>query len=169
MQVSRTVAVEGGTTDLYGRRKDDHLHINLLSWNHGVINELLIEAKKAWNEERITGVSIYAEEYGRWRCVATRPKRPIRSIILNTEIKNLLLQDVGDFLSSKSWYAECGIPFRRGYLLVKSLPCLVRLIYSDIRSPIVWSAWLRKDVPHTLHCRRVWPEHIHHLPLSQRA
>jgi chaperone BCS1 len=31
----------------------------------------------------------------------------------------MLINDATDFLESKSWYTERGIPFRRGYLLVR--------------------------------------------------
>ncbi len=34
-------------------------------------------------------------------------------------MKDLLLDDAKDFLQSEEWYAERGIPFRRGYLLVR--------------------------------------------------
>lgn len=42
----------------------------------------------------------------------------MRSIVLDPGIKDILLEDARDFLRSKSWYSERGIPFRRGYLLV---------------------------------------------------
>lgn len=35
-------------------------------------------------------------------------------------MKDLLLDDARDFLQSKEWYSDRGIPFRRGYLLVSS-------------------------------------------------
>ena len=34
-------------------------------------------------------------------------------------MKELLLEDANDFLTSREWYSERGIPFRRGYLLVR--------------------------------------------------
>lgn len=55
-----------------------------------------------------------------WRHAASRPKRPLKSIILDPGIKDLLLNDARDFLTSKTWYQERGIPFRRGYLLVSA-------------------------------------------------
>jgi hypothetical protein len=55
-----------------------------------------------------------------WRHVASRPKRPLRSIVLDPGIKDLLIDDAKDFLESKQWYADRGIPFRRGYLLVRA-------------------------------------------------
>lgn len=36
------------------------------------------------------------------------------SVILDPGIKDGLLEDAQDFLDSETWYAECGIPFRRG-------------------------------------------------------
>jgi chaperone BCS1 len=42
----------------------------------------------------------------------------MNSIVLDPGIKDMLIGDARDFLSSKNWYAERGIPFRRGYLLV---------------------------------------------------
>jgi chaperone BCS1 len=55
-----------------------------------------------------------------WRLVASRPKRPMKSIVLDPGVKDLLINDANDFLDSKSWYADRGIPFRRGYLLVSA-------------------------------------------------
>jgi len=52
-----------------------------------------------------------------WRRVASRPKRPLNSIVLDEGVKELILEDARDFLKSKQWYADRGIPFRRGYLL----------------------------------------------------
>jgi mitochondrial chaperone BCS1 len=43
----------------------------------------------------------------------------MNSIVLDPGIKDTLINDARDFLNSKDWYAERGIPFRRGYLLVR--------------------------------------------------
>ena len=58
---------------------------------------------------------------GGWQHLSSRPKRPLRSIVLDPGLKDLLLEDAKDFLDSKSWYADRGIPFRRGYLLVSAI------------------------------------------------
>jgi chaperone BCS1 len=57
------------------------------------------------------------DQNSNWRYVASRAKRPLRSIILDPGIKDLLLEDARDFLASKQWYFDRGIPHRRGYLL----------------------------------------------------
>jgi chaperone BCS1 len=38
----------------------------------------------------------------------------MHSIILDPGVKDILIDDAKDFLLSKEWYAERGIPFRRG-------------------------------------------------------
>jgi mitochondrial chaperone BCS1 len=52
-----------------------------------------------------------------WQATSSRPKRSLSSIILDPSVKNTLVQDAKGFMESKKWYAERGIPFRRGYLL----------------------------------------------------
>jgi mitochondrial chaperone BCS1 len=47
----------------------------------------------------------------------TRPKRSLDSVVLDEEVKQMLLDDTQEFLGSENWYAERGIPWRRGYLL----------------------------------------------------
>ena len=46
-----------------------------------------------------------------------RRKREISSVILDQGIKERIVADVKDFLSSSKWYYDRGIPYRRGYLL----------------------------------------------------
>jgi len=41
----------------------------------------------------------------------------LSSIVLNPGVKEMLVDDAKDFLRSEKWYADRGIPFRRGYLL----------------------------------------------------
>jgi len=63
-------------------------------------------------------ISIYSSNTkNEWRLITSRPKRPLSSIILDVGIKERILDDAKDFLNSKRWYTERGIPFRRGYLL----------------------------------------------------
>ena len=46
-----------------------------------------------------------------------RQKRPLESVILDAGVKEQIVGDVQDFLHSEKWYADRGIPYRRGYLL----------------------------------------------------
>ncbi|KAJ7066519.1 P-loop containing nucleoside triphosphate hydrolase protein [Mycena amicta] len=98
--------------------KEETLQINILTRSHRVLNELLLEAKKAHLAAQDQSISIYVSDTNNsWKNVASRPKRNLNSIILDPGVAELLVDDARDFLESKSWYAARGIPFRRGYLL----------------------------------------------------
>ncbi|KAG9103524.1 hypothetical protein FRC07_009972, partial [Ceratobasidium sp. 392] len=96
----------------------ESLQISLLARNRDVINQLLREAKEAYTREDQNRVAIYTcDQYNCWHRSASRSKRPMSSIVLDPEIKDMIMEDAKDFMSSESWYADRGIPFRRGYLL----------------------------------------------------
>ncbi|KAG6876596.1 hypothetical protein C0993_001997 [Termitomyces sp. T159_Od127] len=46
-----------------------------------------------------------------------RRKRPLKSVVLEPGIGEKIEQDIKSFLSRRQWYAQRGIPYRRGYLL----------------------------------------------------
>ena len=55
---------------------------------------------------------------GVWNRVATRPSRPMNTVILDHDQKDRILSDINEYLhpSTPRWYANRGIPYRRGYL-----------------------------------------------------
>jgi chaperone BCS1 len=92
---------------------------------------MLAEARGSWQRSKAEQVSVYASDIrNEWRLITSRPKRPLLSIILDAGVKEAILEDALDFLDSKEWYSERGIPFRRGYLLVSHA-----------------SIWLRAHIP----------------------
>ncbi|KIJ16773.1 hypothetical protein PAXINDRAFT_175993 [Paxillus involutus ATCC 200175] len=46
-----------------------------------------------------------------------RRKRPLHSVVLDAGVSKKIAQDVRAFLGRRQWYADRGIPYRRGYLL----------------------------------------------------
>jgi mitochondrial chaperone BCS1 len=54
---------------------------------------------------------------GEWRYFGLKPKRDISTVVLEEAKKKSILDDARSYLSSRSWYDERGIPYRRGYLL----------------------------------------------------
>ncbi|KAH9022472.1 P-loop containing nucleoside triphosphate hydrolase protein [Lactarius pseudohatsudake] len=95
------------------------LTITICSRDRSILDTMILEAREKWMSARSDNIDIYAsEKYGDdWNHVASRPKRPLNSIVLDEGTKELLLDDARDFMKSKKWYADRGIPFRRGYLL----------------------------------------------------
>jgi chaperone BCS1 len=99
-------------------RDTDRITIRFLTRNRKIPNALLLEAKRSYMKDIEALVCVYVyDQTNDWKHVASRPKRPMRSIILERGVKELILEDAKDFLGSKQWYADRGIPHRRGYLL----------------------------------------------------
>jgi hypothetical protein len=119
--VAVTMFLSFGQSFILHSHKYLYLHLSsILSWDHHVLNDILIAAKVAYKsaEERFISVHV-SDSSNNWRHIASRPKRPLNSIVLDPGIKDLLVNDAKDFLQSKPWYSARGIPFRRGYLLVR--------------------------------------------------
>ncbi|KAF8625116.1 hypothetical protein AX15_005540 [Amanita polypyramis BW_CC] len=94
------------------------LSISVVARSNTVLKQLVLQAKKEYEAEAVHRIQIYfADSHGSWRWTDSRHKRPMSSIVLNPGVKEMLLNDAKDFLKSEKWYADRGIPFRRGYLL----------------------------------------------------
>ncbi|KAF8229508.1 P-loop containing nucleoside triphosphate hydrolase protein [Tricholoma matsutake] len=105
-----------------GRKADgsgtEVLSISVVARSNTILKQLVLQAKKEYEAEAIHRIQIYfADSHGSWRWTDSRHKRPMGSIVLNPGVKEMLLNDTKDFLKSEKWYADRGIPFRRGYLL----------------------------------------------------
>ncbi|KAL6300904.1 P-loop containing nucleoside triphosphate hydrolase protein [Sparassis latifolia] len=112
MTVSRS-EVQNGTW-----RTKERVEICILSRDTSILSDLVLEAKTYYKAAKDHLIAIHVSDpSNNWRRVASRPKRPLKSIILDPGIKDLLLNDAEDFLQSRDWYSDRGIPFRRGYLL----------------------------------------------------
>ncbi|PCH36454.1 nucleoside triphosphate hydrolase protein [Wolfiporia cocos MD-104 SS10] len=95
------------------------LKISVVARNNDIIKKLVLEAKREYEKDAEHRVHIFMADttYGCWRWNGARQKRPMSSIVLEPGVKDMILADCKDFLCSEDWYAERGIPFRRGYLL----------------------------------------------------
>ncbi|KAJ3891030.1 P-loop containing nucleoside triphosphate hydrolase protein, partial [Lentinula edodes] len=91
---------------------------SVVARSNTILKQLVLQAKREYEAEAIHRIQIYfADSHGGWRWTDSRHKRPMSSIVLNPGYKEMLLSDTKDFLNSEKWYADRGIPFRRGYLL----------------------------------------------------
>ncbi|KAF9529013.1 P-loop containing nucleoside triphosphate hydrolase protein [Crepidotus variabilis] len=103
--------------DAYGHGAS--LKISVVARNNDILKKLVLEAKRDYEKDAEHRVHIFLADttYSCWRWNGARQKRPMSSIVLQPGVKDMLLADCKDFLASEEWYAERGIPFRRGYLL----------------------------------------------------
>ncbi|KAF9111105.1 hypothetical protein BGX27_005395 [Mortierella sp. AM989] len=99
----------------------ENISISTLGRSRGLIQSLILEAQRKFiDRDKSRTVIFQADQYGAWRRTKSRPKRPLDTIVMDPKLKNYIVEDVKEFFASESWYAERGLPFRRGLLLYGS-------------------------------------------------
>uniref|UniRef100_A0A1I8PJS9 Mitochondrial chaperone BCS1 n=1 Tax=Stomoxys calcitrans TaxID=35570 RepID=A0A1I8PJS9_STOCA len=96
---------ESVTLTAFGRNKQ--LYFNMLE-------EARLFALQATEGKTIMYTAMGAE----WRPFGhPRRRRPLTSVVLDTSISERIVSDCKEFINNSQWYADRGIPYRRGYLL----------------------------------------------------
>ncbi|KAL8769426.1 MAG: hypothetical protein Q9209_004654 [Squamulea sp. 1 TL-2023] len=108
-------------------REDEYIKLTCIGRSTQPIKDLIKEARDHYIDKEKTSTVVRRpapkEMRGRgrnvWNRVASRPSRPIETVVLGHEQKSRLLADINEYLNPKTaiWYANRGIPYRRGYLL----------------------------------------------------
>ncbi|EPX72871.1 Rieske ISP assembly ATPase [Schizosaccharomyces octosporus yFS286] len=92
--------------------------LTTLSRDRGIFSDMLLEAQKFMHTAQKNKTTIYTAWATDWKPFGSpRSKRLLSSVVLEKDVKNLITEDVRDFLGNYQWYADRGIPYRRGYLL----------------------------------------------------
>jgi mitochondrial chaperone BCS1 len=52
-----------------------------------------------------------------WFKKKSKKPRAIESVVLDSDLSERICNDIKKFQDSSAWYAEKGVPYRRGYLL----------------------------------------------------
>ncbi|OJA07895.1 hypothetical protein AZE42_02763 [Rhizopogon vesiculosus] len=92
--------------------------VTTLSRDRHLFSKLLAEARDLALRGR-EGKLVIRTAWGiEWKPFGQpRRKRPLHSVVLDTGMSEKVEQDVKAFLHRRKWYADRGIPYRRGYLL----------------------------------------------------
>ncbi len=108
-------------------REDEYIKLTCIGRSTQPIKDLIKEARDHYLDKEKTCTVVRRpapkDVRGRgrnvWNRVASRPSRPIETVVLDREQKSRLLADINEYLHPKTaiWYANRGIPYRRGYLL----------------------------------------------------
>ncbi len=89
-------------------------HIRTLGRNQTFLRELVTEAANLCAADDRVKVYDFRDKY--WQLSASKRPRTLDSVILPTAQKARLIEDARWFFGAADWYAERGIPYRRGYL-----------------------------------------------------
>ncbi|KIK30898.1 hypothetical protein PISMIDRAFT_669826 [Pisolithus microcarpus 441] len=92
--------------------------LTTLSRDRGLFPQLLAEARDLAMKNQ-EGKLVIRTAWGiEWKPFGQpRQKRPLHSVVLDAGVGEKIEQDVRAFLQRRRWYADRGIPYRRGYLL----------------------------------------------------
>ena len=84
-----------------------------------VLEELLEGAVRHASAQRAHRLSLYTvDRWGEeWHLSDTKPRRSLDSVVLDEGVARHLHDDIHEFFARREWYAQMGIPWRRGYLL----------------------------------------------------
>ncbi|TBU32454.1 BCS1 N terminal-domain-containing protein [Dichomitus squalens] len=92
--------------------------ITTLSRDRGVFTQLLAEARDMAMRGQEGKLVINIPWGIEWKPFGQpRRKRPLGSVVLEEGVAEKIEADVKAFLERRQWYADRGIPYRRGYLL----------------------------------------------------
>jgi mitochondrial chaperone BCS1 len=95
----------------------EEISVSCIGRSPTVLKDLISECQIEYLKLVKNKTTIFEHQKGDWRKSRTVDIRQLDTVILNTEKKTALLDDVKSFLELRAWYSVRGIPYRRGYLL----------------------------------------------------
>lgn len=109
---------ESKSRDLQTGKPWETITLTTLYSQRHIFEDLFTEAHAYAAKSHEGKTTIYNSWGTEWRPFGNpRRKRPLESVVLQEGVKERIVEDVQDFISSSSWYQDRGIPYRRGYLL----------------------------------------------------
>lgn len=99
-----------------------YILLQCLSFSTAPLQRLMEEAQLYNLERNMTTTTIFraissVRDIVRWSKFSVRPSRDISTVIFDKAEKQALLKDINEYLHphTRCWYANHGIPYRRGY------------------------------------------------------
>ena len=94
------------------------VHLGALFASRRLMEELLEAAMRHASLQRANRLTLYTvDRFGdEWRLADSKPRRSLDSVVLDAGVARYLHDDIHGFFSRRQWYAQMGIPWRRGYL-----------------------------------------------------
>jgi mitochondrial chaperone BCS1 len=113
-----------GVTKTGNSRPSYFICLETFGRSSDILKNLLQEAQVYCLTHAGEDTTIFRPEMGddhrpaNWSIASSKPPRQLNTVVLDEEKKRLLMDDITDYLrpTSRQWYLDRGIPYRRGYL-----------------------------------------------------
>jgi mitochondrial chaperone BCS1 len=93
------------------------LTVRTFVWNRAFVNDLIAEAYRSTVKPEEKRVEIMTPRWDDWNVRQRVIPRAPESLVYSDNLLENIVADAKKFLESEAWYADMGIPWRRGYLL----------------------------------------------------
>lgn len=88
--------------------------LRVLGRRQALLRGLVLEARAIMLRDETIPVHVWIDSY--WREAARKQPRPLDSVVLPEGQVRALVRDAEWFFGAAGWYADRGVPYRRGYL-----------------------------------------------------
>jgi chaperone BCS1 len=95
----------------------ESINIRAYSRSQEPIKELVMRAQKLSESQTVLPLYLFRDNY--WQTATRKELRSIDTVILADGQKERIMQDIDSFKRSKEFYKERGIPYHRGYSILR--------------------------------------------------
>ncbi|KAI8803357.1 P-loop containing nucleoside triphosphate hydrolase protein [Cladochytrium replicatum] len=103
-----------------GQRGSNTITIGTFGRSKDIFQTMVEEARiMSVNKDKMKTIVYVADTMnwrGEWRRSQARPTRALSTVVLEKGLAESIIHDIKEFYESETWYADRGIPYRRGYL-----------------------------------------------------
>ncbi|KXJ70494.1 mitochondrial chaperone BCS1 [Aedes albopictus] len=111
-------AREQHTLDLHAGIPWETVQLTAFGRDKNLYFKILEEARQLALKNTEGKTIMYSAMGSEWRPFGhPRKRRPLKSVVLDDGVSDRILRDCREFIQNPQWYADRGIPYRRGYLL----------------------------------------------------
>jgi mitochondrial chaperone BCS1 len=97
-------------------RQRETMTIRIIGRGQHVVRQLVEDARAAAMRATRKQSELYVSTMWYWNKIGAIAPRPLATVVLPDGMAERITADVTEFLESRAWYTERGIPYRRGYL-----------------------------------------------------